>query len=439
MRTRWGTLTNDAEVAVPNVTEITTANNTADVDVTVTAAFDVTLTKTVVGSDQLGPADSAVFEIVVSHDTDDDGTEADNGESPSTARDITVVDTLPDGLTFTSATVDGAAATPTQNGQVLTFADFDLNPGETRTIRVTAAVDDDSSGALTNTAQITQTAAGETQTSNNSASDDVTITPVANLTVGKTVSATAARTGTQLTYSITVNNTGLSPAESVSVVDTLPAGVTFDSTTASGVTQNGQQITVDAGTIAAGGSFQFDILATINDGETADVVNNVSVSTTTDETSTADNDASATTTIDQAIFELSGRIFLDFDNDGIQDTGEEGVEGVLLRVTGGDLPAEGVEGTTDENGDYLFEDLVPGTYSIQRLGTPDDTQDGLEQAGTGATPEDLADETISVTLPQTDATPEQANDNNFALTPVMSKRRFLASFVQTPTIVNRGT
>ncbi|MEM8911373.1 MAG: SdrD B-like domain-containing protein [Planctomycetota bacterium] len=433
-----GVLTNDAAVAVPNVTEITTANNTDDVDVTVTAAFDVTLTKTVVGSDQLGPADSAVFEIVVSHDTDDDGTEADNGLSPSTARDITVVDTLPAGLTFNSATVDGAAATPTQNGQVLTFADFDLNPGETRTIRVTAAVDDDSSGVLTNTAQITQTAAGETQTDNNSASDDVTITPVANVTVTKSVSATSARTGTQLTYTITVNNTGLSPAETVSVVDTLPAGVTFDSTTAAGATVNGQQITVDAGTIAAGGSFQFDILATINDGETADQVNNVSVTTTTNESSTTDNDASATTTIDQAIFELSGRIFLDFDNDGIQDAGEEGVEGVLLRVTGGDLPAAGVEGTTDANGDYLFADLVPGTYSVQRLGTPDDTQDGLEQAGTGATPEDLANETISVTLPQTDATPEQANDNNFALTPVISKRRFLASVVQTPSIQNRS-
>ena len=65
-------------------------------------------------------------------------------------------------------------------------------------------------------------------------------------------------------------------------------------------------------------------------------------------------------------------VWYDNDNDGIQDAGENGVEGVTVNlVTAG---TDGVFGTaddvtvatqnTDENGFYLFEDVLPGEYII---------------------------------------------------------------------------
>ena len=64
---------------------------------------------------------------------------------------------------------------------------------------------------------------------------------------------------------------------------------------------------------------------------------------------------------------LGDRVWYDTDRDGIQDAGEQGVQGVKATLTGGG--ADGVIGTsddttattiTDANGHYKFEDLNPG-------------------------------------------------------------------------------
>ena len=64
---------------------------------------------------------------------------------------------------------------------------------------------------------------------------------------------------------------------------------------------------------------------------------------------------------------LGDRVWLDSDKDGIQDAGEQGLEGVKVTLTGGG--ADGVIGTaddttatttTDANGNYNFDNLNPG-------------------------------------------------------------------------------
>jgi protocatechuate 3,4-dioxygenase beta subunit len=74
------------------------------------------------------------------------------------------------------------------------------------------------------------------------------------------------------------------------------------------------------------------------------------------------------TTVDAGLFrsaELGDRVWLDTNGNGQQDGGEAGVPGVLVRLynAAGDL----VDGpvTTDANGNYLFTNLRPGTYSVQ--------------------------------------------------------------------------
>jgi uncharacterized repeat protein (TIGR01451 family) len=435
-------LVNSAAVAVPGVTELDSTNNTDTVTVGVTPEFDLTIAKTVQGgATTFGPDDTVTFNIVVSHDTDDDGTEADNGESPSTATGAIVTDTLPAGLTFASATSGGAAVTPTSttNG-VIVFPEFDLAPGTTRTLTITATVDDDAIGSITNNVSIA-TDTGETQTDNNSASVPVTVVPEANVRVTKTVDVTTAQTGAELTYTVIVFNDGPSPAAAVTAVDTLPAGLTFVSGTgpSGALSATGQTVTVNGGTIASGSSFQFTIVASVNDGVTADQVNSVSVSTSTAETNSTDNTASATTAIDQAINEISGNVYRDANRNGVRDAGEVGYEGVQLQLTG--TLSDGstftpVTVTTDANGEYLFEDLLPGKYQVTRLSLPSGTSDGPEfpssaegALGNGESIDDIdVGGTNPTVVPLTDFT---VVDN--------SKRSFLASFMQTPGIQNRPT
>jgi fimbrial isopeptide formation D2 family protein/uncharacterized repeat protein (TIGR01451 family) len=64
--------------------------------------------------------------------------------------------------------------------------------------------------------------------------------------------------------------------------------------------------------------------------------------------------------------EISGTVFEDTNNDGVQDPGEPGISGVQVTLTGTDVFGNPVSitVTTDANGDYLFDSLNAGTYEL---------------------------------------------------------------------------
>ncbi len=420
-------LVNTATVTTPGVTDLNPGNNTDSVTITLTPQFDLQISKTVVGSGDAAPQSDVSFTIVVSHDTSDNGTETDNGLSPSLAKGVVVTDVLPAGMTFKSASVGGTAITPTSttNGNIVLPA-FDLAPGVTRTITLIATVDSDATGDLTNNVSLAAT--GDTQTDNNASSAVVTIVPAAALAdvyLTKTVNNASAQAGSNLTYTINVFNDGPAPAEAVSVIDTLPAGLTFVSGTGpnGALSANGQTITVkplNDAPLASGGTFQFTIIARINDNATGNIVNSVTVTTTTTQpTGNKPDTATATTSIDDATNQISGMVFRDFNNNGIMNGADSGLAGIELLLTGGDLGPNGIKTTTDETGAYQFDNLVAGDYQVKRLGMPQYYLDGLEQAGTDATPADTGD-TIDVTLDGTSL--NSSPDNNFALVPYLSYR-----------------
>ncbi|MGB0384481.1 MAG: SdrD B-like domain-containing protein, partial [Ardenticatenaceae bacterium] len=55
-------------------------------------------------------------------------------------------------------------------------------------------------------------------------------------------------------------------------------------------------------------------------------------------------------------------IWLDLDGDGVQDPGETGLPGVTVKLV--DENGNVITTTTDENGQYLFDGVPPGTYTI---------------------------------------------------------------------------
>ncbi len=420
-------LVNTASVATAGVTDINPDNNSDSVTVTLTPEFDLQITKTASGSGEVAPQDDLTFTIVVSHDTSDNGTEADNRLSPSLASGVVVTDVLPDGLTFQSATSGGTAVTPTSTTDgTIVLPEFDLAPGATRTITIIATVNDDASGELTN--NVSLVADGDTHADNDDAAVDVTVVPeaaIADVYVTKMVNTSHAQVGSELTYTIDVFNDGPAPADAVSVIDTLPDGLTFVSGTGpnGALTASGQDVTVtplDNAPLASGGTFQFTIVARINEGVTDDIVNSVTVTTTTTQpTDDKADTTTATTSIDEAINQISGMVFRDFNNNGIINGADNRLEGTEVLLTGGDLGSDGRTTTTDEDGFYRFDDLVEGDYVVQRLGMPQYFLDGLEQAGTDATPADTGD-TIDVMLDGTSL--NSAPDNNFALVPYLSYR-----------------
>jgi len=64
---------------------------------------------------------------------------------------------------------------------------------------------------------------------------------------------------------------------------------------------------------------------------------------------------------------LGGTVFEDFDTDNVRDASDVGIAGValtLLRLEGGEYLPTGRTAVTDAGGNYLFENLLPGTYRV---------------------------------------------------------------------------
>lgn len=86
---------------------------------------------------------------------------------------------------------------------------------------------------------------------------------------------------------------------------------------------------------------------------------------------------------------ISGRVWLDLDNNGLIGSGESGIAGQTIVVTGTDAAGTPVSRstTTDASGHYSFGGLLPGTYTLDQNSQPAGTYNGRAVAGTinGAT------------------------------------------------------
>jgi uncharacterized repeat protein (TIGR01451 family) len=223
-----------------------------------------------------------------------------NGPAP--AEDVLVVDALPDGVTFVSATASQGLC----NGGV-TCDLIDLAVDATATVQVVVTVDADQVGDLLNVARVSASNP-ESDDSNNQASEPTVVNEEADLEIVKSGPATATPGGT-IAYQITVSNNGPSDAQSVVLTDTIPtdlSGATATSSQGSCSIAAGL-LTCNLGTLANGASATIDINADINTAATGTVVNTANASSPTDPTSPT-IDASDTTT---ATLETSADLALD--------------------------------------------------------------------------------------------------------------------------------
>jgi uncharacterized repeat protein (TIGR01451 family) len=112
---------------------------------------------------------------------------------------------------------------------------------------------------------------------------------------------------------------------------------------------------------------------------------------------------------------LSGRVWLDIDNDGIIDSAEEGIAGVAVTLTGTDQDGNPVslEATTAADGSYAFTGLLPGSYVVTEPTQPTGTLNGRtvpgSAGGTATAPAATPSAVTAITL----GVNESAVDYNF--------------------------
>ena len=183
------------------------------------------------------------------------------GNSPTTAA-VTVSDTLPAGLTPTSASGSGWTC-PAPVGQTISCSRADLLAGAASypAIAVSVTVLQSSAASVTNVATVA--GGGELIITNDQASDPTNIVSRADIAIGKTVGNPTPNQGTNVTFTITAMNNGPSNATGVAVTDLLPAGLSFVTAAPSVGTYNQATGVWTVGPLLTGSTATLQITATV--------------------------------------------------------------------------------------------------------------------------------------------------------------------------------
>ncbi len=153
----------------------------------------------------------------------------------------------------------------------------------------------------------------------------------------------------------------------MTIVDTLPANTIYLSASPAPSSVAGQVLTWDIGTVA-GNSGPITITISVEVGSGAvdnEVLHNYATLDYNDANGNSYpqlSDYADSTVLHGSI---CGTVFNDLDMDGYWDAGEPGIPGVTITLSTGDTTV------TDANGDYCFEELAPGTYTVTETNLPD--------------------------------------------------------------------
>ena len=272
-------------VAVSGGGEIITTNNSATDPTTITQLPDMTITKSHTGNFTQGQV-GATYTLT-----------ARNSGFAATSGVVTVTDTLPAGLTATAISGTGwscvlGTLTCTRSDALAASTNYPV-------ITVTVNVANNAASSVTNTATVS--GGGQTNTSNDSASDPTTVNQLPDLTIAKSHTGNFTQGQVGATYTITATNSGFAATSGVvTVTDTLPAGLTATAISGTGWTcVLGTLTCTRSDALAASASYPA-ITLTVNvaNNAAASVTNSVSVSGG-GQTNTSNDTATDPTTINQ--------------------------------------------------------------------------------------------------------------------------------------------
>ena len=278
---------NDASITGTESDVITTANNNVSLNTVVPVRkIDLLLTKT--GSPKPAVAGGPLTYVI---------TVTNNGPSSLVAGDaIVVTDNLPAGFTPNSGTFTTSAGTyNSANGN---WTGLTLTTGQTATLTIAGKLSASATGVISNTASVAvPTGTTDPDLTNNSQTDNTSITRQVDLGITKTATPKPVTAGNTLTYTITLSNSGTSSllaSDVVKLVDNLPAGFTatsFNTSAGSYTSTNGNWTGL---TLANGQSATLTIVGTVAADASGTLNNTATVSAPSGTTDTNSNNDTAT-------------------------------------------------------------------------------------------------------------------------------------------------
>ena len=265
-----------------------TAGDDLEEMVTVEADADLVTIKALASGDNTpAEGDTVSFAIEVTN----------NGSAQAT--NVSLIDTLPPGITFTSSSVTQGSYDATTG----VFTIGTLAAGDSAILTLTGTVDVGQGGnSITN---ITTAASGDQpdpSTAGDDLEEEVIVEADADLVTVKTLASgdNTPAEGDTVSFAIEVTNNGSAQATNVSLTDNLPPGITFVS---SSVTQGSYNATTGVftiGTLAAGDSAILTLTGTVDVGQGGNSITNITTAASGDQPdpSTAGDDLEETVTVD---------------------------------------------------------------------------------------------------------------------------------------------
>ncbi len=341
-------------------TSVTRGNNAAQRKLTLKGGPDVQVMKSVdLGEGQL-KMDSSMLTYTVK--VKNIGTE--------TANSVMVRDTLPTCTTFDSK-VSGPDGTLTADGRNIDYNAGNLNVGQELVMVFKAKINQNDACKINNSTVIqnsaTATISGSQKdlnvTNNTGIANSSVVALNQNAALTKTVDQLVAQPGATLNYTITLKGQG--STFKGTLMDELPAGVTFVSAEPAAV-RDGNKLTWSNLSVEAAKPLTATVKVTVNGDTTGTVVNKVTATTTDGKL----NFAQAVTSIEVAgNAKVTGYIFFDANNNKKEDKLERSATYAdylgNIRVVAMSSNGKEYSAITNKDGSFTIDKLPAGKYSVK--------------------------------------------------------------------------
>jgi uncharacterized repeat protein (TIGR01451 family) len=337
-----------------------------------------------------------------------------NSAAGAGATNIVVEDILPTGLAFVSAD----PSTGTYDDETGLWTIPSLAAGAGATLEIVATLN--SSAAITNSAEVVAADQNDpTSTPDDGEGDDfdsvlVDAPAAADLSVNKTVSSNSPALNSNVTFTVTLTNSGPDQATNIVVTDQLPTGLTY-------VSDNPEVGTYDEGTglwtvasLNSGESVMLQIVATVT---SSDPLQNTATITDSDQfdPDTADNEESETVDVPESA-DLSVDIGID---DATPNVGQQ----VTLTVTvanGGPGAAGGVvvtpvlpAGLTLVSSNPSVGTFQGGVWTVGSIASGADETLELVVTVASSAAINVTAQVTAATTPDPDSTPNDGTGDDF--------------------------
>ena len=278
-----GSITNTATVT-SDVADYDPSNNSASAQTQVNSLADLSITKTDAADPVTAGLDQILYTVTV------------HNAGPSDAPDVVVIDNLPPGVLLAST----SGCTPEDPNGVPTCSLGTIPANGSASYTIIVDIDPDTLGSITNAVSVSS-GATDINPTNNTATESTIVEASANLSITKSDDADVVVAGQdQITYTVTVHNAGPSAATNVRVMESLPAGVTFDSTSGCAHEDPIGVPTCSLETIAAGDSASFTVTVDVNSDVTGSITNTATVTSDVADSNLSNNTATESTIVTSA-------------------------------------------------------------------------------------------------------------------------------------------